>query len=121
MIKLRGKGFDVHYVNDDQIYINWNKLVETAMSDNYPARSLTADDINMDIADTTVPKPDNISLKDERFHKLETEGCGGECCIEKKIQSYDPGRKRITKKQRLEMARQQQQSRISNLLRYKKY
>ena len=121
MIKLRGTGFDVHYINEDQIYINWNKLVETAMNDTYPARNYTADGIPMDFGDTTVPKPSNISLKDERFHKLEMEGCGGECCTQKKISSQDPERKRVTKKQRLENARQQQQSRISNLLKYKKY
>lgn len=138
MIKLRGKGFDVHYVNKgveydqdpyqqygdtnaDTIYINWNKLVESVMNDKYPARQLNADGIDMDIADTTVPKPSNVNVKDDRFTKLETEGCGGECCEVKKIQSRDPERKRITKKQKLEMARQQQQNRIQNMLKYKNY
>jgi hypothetical protein len=122
MIKLRGKGFDVHYVDDGTIYINWNKLVETAMNDSYPARQLaSADGIAMDIADTTVPKPSNIAIKDDRFHKLETEGCGGECCTEKKITSMDPQHKRVNKKQRLEAARQQQQSRIRDMLKYKNY
>lgn len=122
MIKLRGKGFDVHYADDGSIYINWNKLVETAMNDSYPARQLTnADGIAMDIADTTVPKPSNIALKDDRFHKLQTEGCGGECCTEKKISSLDPTKKKINKKQKLEAARQQQQNRIQNMLKYKNY
>lgn len=120
MIKLRGKGFDVHYTSDDQVYINWNKLVETAMNDNYPARQMTADGISMDIADTTVPKPTNIAVKDERFNKLETEGCGGECCTQKQIHSKSQESKRVSKRQRLELARQQQQSRIKNMLRYKK-
>lgn len=120
MIKLRGKGFDVHYVNDDQMYINWNKLVESAMTDNYPAR-LTADGIDIDFADTTVPKPTNIHLKDERFNKLEMEGCGGECCSNKKIHAQSKETKQTSKSQRLELARQQQQSRIKNMLRHKKY
>lgn len=121
MIKLRGKGMDVHYTNEGQIYINWNKLVEEAMNDNYPARQMTADGIPMDIADTTVPKPTNISMKDERFHKLEMEGCGGECCTTKKNHANSTEVKRVSKKQRLELARQQQQDRIKNMLRYKKF
>jgi hypothetical protein len=122
MIKLRGKGFEVKYVNDDAIYINWNKIVESAMNDSYPARHLASiDGVEMDIGDTTVPKPSNVTMKDDRFHKLEMEGCGGECCQDKKIQAQDPERKRVTKKQHLEIARQQQQSRIQDLLRYKNY
>ena len=120
MIKLRGKGFDVKYANNNKIYINWNKLVESAMNDSYPASKLNADGITMDIADTTVPKPTNVSVKDDRFHKFETEGCGGDCCTNKKGKS----RGEIThqsKKRKLEMARQQQQHKIKNMIKYRHY
>lgn len=116
MICLRGKGMDVKYLNDNTIYINWSKLIENAMNDAFPARNLdTIDGLNMDVADTTVPKPTNITLRDERFDKFEAEGCGGECCKEK-IQEKP---KQISKSQRLEYARQQQQYKINDLIRRK--
>lgn len=126
MIKLRGKGFDVKFVEsyENSIYINWHKLVEQAMNDSYPGRfehRQDADGISMDIADTTVPKPDNIPVKDERFQKLAHEGCGGDCCKTKNASFEDHTKSRgATRKQRLELARQQQQHRIQDLLRYKK-
>lgn len=116
MIKLRGKGMDVSYVNNDTIYINWNKLIENAMNDNYPAYKLSADGIDIDVADTTVPKPDNIPSKDDRFDKVEAFGCSGECCVKK--DTSEP--KSFSKTQRLEMARQQQQYRIEYLLHNKR-
>lgn len=114
MIRLRGKGFDVKYIDNDKIYINWNKLVESVVNDSYPAIKYSADGIRIDVADTTVPKPSNI--KDERFNKMEQEGCGGECCKAKK-QDLKKNRP-IIKKQRLELARQQQQSKIRHMLKY---
>lgn len=116
MIKLRGKGMEVSYDSDNTLYINWNKLIESAMNDNYPAYKMSTDGIEMDIADTTVPKPDNIPSKDERFDKLENLGCGGDCCKEKSSNEVKP----LSKNQRLEIARQQQQYKIENLLHRKR-
>lgn len=116
MIKLRGKGMEVSYDSDNTLYINWNKLIESAMNDNYPAYKMNTDGIEMDIADTTVPKPDNIPSKDERFDKLENLGCGGDCCKEKSSNEVKP----LSKNQRLEIARQQQQYKIENLLHRKR-
>lgn len=136
MIRLRGKGMDVHYVNEDTLYINWNKLIEGAMNDAYPAYRIgefdTVDGIINNglegIADTTVPKPSNISgglpslttmnmYKDDRFDKIETMGCTGDCCKEKQTEEA----KQPNKKQKLEIARQQQQHKIENLLIRNKY
>ena len=123
MVKLRGKGFDVKYVDNDKIYINWNKLVESAMNDNYPASKLNADGISVDIADTTVPKPTNIPLKDERFNKFDIEGCGGDCCKNGNGNGGDSSHStpKVSKQQKLELARQQQQYRIKNMLNRKHY
>jgi hypothetical protein len=116
MICLRGKGMDVRYLNDDTIYINWSKLIDNAMNDAFPARNLdTIDGLNVDTADTTVPKPTNITLRDDRFDKIAMEGCGGDCCKEK--ESEKP--KVLNKSHRLELARQQQQYKINNLIRRK--
>lgn len=118
MIRLRGKGMDVHYVNENTLYISWNKLIESAMNDAYPAYKIGTTEGILDesgIGDTTVPKPTNIPYKDDRFEKLEATGCTGECCVSKTVNkpTHDPT---PTRKQRLEIARQEQQYKIENLL-----
>lgn len=110
MIKLRGKGFNVKYANNDAIYINWEKIVDEIM--NGPRKDRMSNTSELGIADTTVPKISNIKYKDERFQKLGKNGCEGDCCKNET--------KKISKiqhtKQNLEYARQQQQQKIIKML-----
>lgn len=108
LIKLRGKGFHVAYIPPTQIYINWRKIVDTLSS---PSPVV----YEFDLKESTVPKPTNTKLGgDERFERLERDGCGGDCCTKS-----SPKKKHISRKQRLELARQRNQEEIKSILRSK--
>ena len=104
MIKLRGLGFRVTHINENQIFISWKNIVQSLSS---PMEFR----FEMDEVETTTPEKKTVDFGgDERFDHLEKHGCGGDCC------KKNPKKDKLSKKQRLELDRQRQQDEIKSVL-----
>ena len=104
MLRLNDKGFKVKYQFPNKLFISWEKMVNKNTKDvdlNKVAFQLSKE--------SSVPKLQYIPTIPTTAERL-IEGCGRECCKDKKK------RHKLGRRARLEQERQRQQNKIAHLI-----
>ena len=107
MIRLRQKGFTVRYQPPHGVWVSWRDLVAGAPIDFRPKEKV----IEYELDETTTTVPKQLSYEETPAQRLLHEGCKKDCCKGR------PKRKKLSRRQKLEMERRKQQEEIEKVIR----
>ncbi len=104
LLRLNDKGFKVKYEFPNKLFISWEKLV------NKHTKDVDLSKVAFQLSkESSVPKLQYIPRIPTTAERL-IEGCGGDCCKDKKK------RNKLGRRARLEQERQLQQNQIAHLI-----